>query len=249
MLANGFPLGVGTRRGALCRPCGSGKPGQPYAANLVESRAQATPAARCSRTSLRLKGISFRRWGRLALPCWPSWPCRPRSSKVKGFRAVSARGRAALSFWHGALWPGTDIWSLSTPTARASVAPWNSVARTAGTRERPRFPVCPPSGRPSPARPVRPCPRPWGFLRVTPGQVGGREGGGRDLGHHRWGQAGGMLSLGIVGGRGQPCPSPTMCPPGWQGPPARSLEAVYRLRQREKPERRLHFAGGKTEAV
>lgn len=66
------PSGLG--RGALCRPCGLGKPGQPSAANLVGGRAQATPAARCSWASSWLKGISFRRWSHLASSPPPSCP-------------------------------------------------------------------------------------------------------------------------------------------------------------------------------
>lgn len=35
----GFPVGVGTVKGALCMVCGLGKPGRPYAARPVGSRA------------------------------------------------------------------------------------------------------------------------------------------------------------------------------------------------------------------
>nr|XP_025715610.1 uncharacterized protein LOC112814329 isoform X2 [Callorhinus ursinus] len=62
----------------------------------------------------------------------------------------------------------TDGKVMAAVPARASVAPWNSVTRRAGTRERPRFPVCLPSGRTSPARPAWHCPGHGGFLRAMP---------------------------------------------------------------------------------
>lgn len=69
-------------------------------------------------------------------------PLPPSQLQRQGFQGCVSTGYAALSLWHGAWWPGMDIWSASTPTARASVAPGDAVARRrAGTRERPRSAV------------------------------------------------------------------------------------------------------------
>ena len=102
------------------------------------------------------------------LPALPSLPPSllpppPFQLQSQGFQGCVSKGPSVLSFWHGALWPGMDIWSALTPTARASVAPRNSVARTAGTRERPRSPACLPSARTSLAKARLALPLPRGL--------------------------------------------------------------------------------------
>lgn len=116
-----LPVGVDSGSGAPCLACGSGSQGSHAGGHGVPAAA----AARCSRVSPGLKGISFRRQGHLA-PLSAPPPLSPASASTqvqsRSPRAVSALGQAALC-WALALRPGTAICSASTPTASGSAAP------------------------------------------------------------------------------------------------------------------------------
>lgn len=85
----GFLVGPSTGRGALCRACGLGRPGQPSASQPCGEEAIGHPATRCSWTGpgppKALPSGDRVTWSLSSLSS---------SSKVRGSRAVSARGHS-----------------------------------------------------------------------------------------------------------------------------------------------------------
>lgn len=132
----GFPVGVGTGRQALCWGCGAGKPGQPYAASPVGSRAPAAPAARCSRASLGLQAFPSGHGATWLLSLLPPSPAQ-RQSQV--FQACVSKDPGCIILLARALWPGLDIWSASTPTARH---PWALELRNKESRNLGQATLC-----------------------------------------------------------------------------------------------------------
>lgn len=135
---NWLPCGCGHWKRGFCLVCGSGEPGQPYAASLMGSRAQATLAARCFWASLWLKGISFRRGARwlLSTPSPALASLLVPKSRVPGLCQHRALLHCPSGMGHGGLERTSGL--PQPPQPGHLWSPWNAVAwRRAGTRERP----------------------------------------------------------------------------------------------------------------
>lgn len=149
-----LPVGVDSGSGAPCLACGSGSQGSHAGGHGVPAAA----AARCSRVSPGLKGISFRRQGHLAPlsappPSAPPLPPLRSKAAVPGLCQHSARLHCAGPWLCGRGRPS----ALPPPPRPAGLQPLQRRGRRAGTRERPRFAVCPAKWQGIPGRPAWHC--------------------------------------------------------------------------------------------